>query len=346
MRYPLPPVVAALLLAAPLPAAEPDFQPVTLTTGDGVELAGRYAPGRLGRKSPAVIVLDDVRDAARPEVCQAAAARLAADGCAVLTFDFRGHRGSTAVAPEFWADPTNRRLVRGYSPARPKDRVSVADFRPGYLPALVNDVAAARAFLERRNDAGECNAGQVFVVGFGHGATVGTLWLGAEWQRFRGFGGFPERVAPAPEGRDVAGCVWVDLKTALDRQPAPVLDAARRASARKGVLFALVHADDDTRGAAVAADWGRRLNDPQDRETTVAARPVGGDGPVAARPTVPGEVASLVAAMRKIRPAPPWDERDFPDRRFVWSRPGAGIALAKAEGEEATRPVPAALLGN
>ena len=62
--------IGTLSGGTPLRAAEPEFQTVTLATGDGVELAGRYAPGRLGRKSPAVIVLDDVRTAARTQACR------------------------------------------------------------------------------------------------------------------------------------------------------------------------------------------------------------------------------------------------------------------------------------
>jgi predicted alpha/beta hydrolase len=95
---------AVLVTAGPLfcpqaAATEARFEPVTLTTGDGVELAGHYVPGRLGRKSPAVIALDDVRAAARPDVSKAVASKLAAAGCAVLCFDFRGHGGSTPAGP-------------------------------------------------------------------------------------------------------------------------------------------------------------------------------------------------------------------------------------------------------
>lgn len=337
--------LAAVAAPSTAPAAAPEFQSVSFTTGDGVELAGRYAPGRHGRKSPAVIVLDDVRDAARPADCRAVAEKLAAAGCAVLTFDFRGHGGSTAVGPTFWADPTNRRMVRGYHSTRPADAIAYDDFRTGYLPALANDLAAARAFLERRNDAGECNVGQLYVVGFGHGATLGALWVASEWDRFRCFGTFPERLAPTPEGRDVVGCVWVDPERKFDRQTAPLTAAIRQAAQKGTTLFGLVHPVDDTKAAALATEWAKLLNSHPDRPALVtrvlqAGEPAG----TAGRPEVAAEVAALIAAMRKVQSPPPWDDRDFDDRTYLWVRRGARPVVAKAEGEEAFRPLPTALL--
>jgi pimeloyl-ACP methyl ester carboxylesterase len=334
--------IGTLYGGAPLRAAEPEFQSVSLATGDGVELAGRYAPGRLGRKSPAVIVLDDVRTAARTQACRDVASKLAAGGCAVLTVDFRGHGGSTGVTPAFWSDPTNRRLVRGYHRTRPKEAVGYADFRPGYLPALVNDVAAARAFLEKRNDAGECNAGHLFVVGFGSGATVGMLWLGSEWERYRSYGSFPEKLAPVPEGRDVAGCIWVDLSETLDRQAVPLAAAVQRAAQKNSVLFGLVHSADDRAAADLAADWARRLNDSAGR-TIVLSRPVT-RSETAGEAGVVTEVAKVFEAMRKVQAAAPWDDRDFEDRSYLWVRAGSRPVPAKVEGEETFRPVPTAFL--
>jgi dienelactone hydrolase len=341
---------AALLALVPLAgdraarAAGPEFRPLTLATGDGVELAARYTPGRLGGKSPAVIVLDDVRSGGRPEVGRAVAGELASAGCAVLTFDFRGHGGSTAVTPDFWADPTNRRLVRRYHRARPKDRIAFADFRPGYLPALVNDVAAARAFLDRRNDAGECNTGQLYVVGFGGGATLGALWVAAEWQRFRCVGTYGERLDPAPEGRDVAGCVWVDPAPALDKRAVSLGEVVRQAGRKGEALFGLVHAAGDDAGAGLAADLFRRPADGGAGRRVVAARAVPGDGPLAGRPGTVAAVAGLIADMREVQEVPLWEDRDFVRNRYVWARPGSGVTLAKAEGEEVFRPVPAGLL--
>lgn len=340
---------AALLVLVPLAggrsarAAGPEFRSLTLTTGDGVELAARYAPGRLGGKSPAVIVLDDVRSGARPETCRAVATKLAAAGCAVLSFDFRGHGGSTAVTPDFWADPSNRRLVKGYHRTRPKDRIAHADFRPGYLPALVNDVAAARAFLDRRNDAGECNTGQLYVVGFGEGATVGALWVAAEWQRFRCVGTYGERLDATPEGRDVAGCVWVDPAPALDKQAVSLGEVVRQAGKKGDALFGLVHAAGDDAGAGLAADLSRRLADGGVRRRVVA-RTVPGTGPLAERPGAVAAVADLLADMREVQDVPLWEDRDFARNRYVWARPGSSVIMAKAEGEEGFRPVPAGAL--
>jgi pimeloyl-ACP methyl ester carboxylesterase len=323
-------------------AARPgdDVQAVKLTTGDGAELSGRYFLGNRGGKSPAVLVLDDVGDAARPKSCDAVARELAKEGCTVLCFDFRGQGGSRQVNPEFWDDATNRRLVKGFKTASPPEAIRHADFKPGYLPTLVNDITAARAYLERRNDAGECNTGQIFVIGFGRGATLGQMWLASEWFRFR-VAGFQAKLAPNPEGRDVAGCVWVDPQFALDRQTIPVFELIRKSQQKKSLLVGLIHDDGDPAATKLARLCKEAFN-PKGGATLFVAEtiPAEGDGPVAARDGIRERVGKLVAKMQEVQDLPPWDDRDFVDRRYVWSFPGTPLVLAKDEGESRLRPLP------
>lgn len=333
-------LLAALLLApAPLPAAR-GAESVTLTTGDGAKLAARYYPSaQPGGKSPAVIVLDDTGGDARPAACDDIARQLAKEGCTVLCFDFRGHGRSQNVEPEFWDDPNNRRLVKGYKSDDPPETIRYADFKPGYLPALVNDVAAARAYLERRNDARECNTAQMYLIGYGRGATLGQLWLAAEWARYR-VSGVQSKVSTRPEGRDVAGCVWVGPRFALDRQPVPMLDLLKRAEAKRSTLVALIHDPNDTEGVRFAQQCEEALN-VKGKGPLVATRAVaresrsaGGPGEVAER------VGTFIADMRKVQELPPWDDRDFSDRRFVWSFRGAPLITAKDEDDYHFQPVP------
>jgi pimeloyl-ACP methyl ester carboxylesterase len=327
--------LAAALVSAAGPAAAraagPEPKSVALVAPDGVELAGRYWRG--GSASPAVILLDDLGADANPARCDAVARALATAGCAVVGFDFRGHGRSTDVGSDFWANPTNRALVRGPTAARPADRVTFADFRPGYLPHLANDVAAARSFLERRNDQGECNVGQLIVVGFGRGATVGMLWAATEWCRYRSYGGLPERLRPSPEGKDVAGCVWVWPEPKLDRQVMPVADWLKAAEARRSVLVGWVH-DGDGAAKALARRCAGELNRPGDRifVDQVLRPSAGADQATDA-------VTELVASIRKLQEMPVRDDRDFADRRYVWSLPNTG-RLAKPEGDDTLRPLP------
>jgi hypothetical protein len=225
---------------------EPRPHSVTIATGDGASLSARYFAGNLGSKSPAVILLDDLADDARPSACDDLARQLVKQGCAVLCFDFRGCGRSRGVESEFWDNPTNRQLVKGFKAEEPPEKIRFADFKPKYLPSLVNDVAAARAYLERRNDAGECNIGQTYLIGLGRGATLGQLWLASEWFRYR-VSGSKGKVSTKPEGRDIAGCIWVGPQFVLDR-PVPMLDLMKRAEAKKSTLVWLIHDSEDTEG--------------------------------------------------------------------------------------------------
>jgi dienelactone hydrolase len=332
-----------LLAAAACPSSTArgaeEAQAVTLTTGDGAKLSARYHPGDKGGKSPAVIVLDDLADDARPAVCDDLARQLVKEGCTVLCFDFRGCGRSRDVEPEFWENTNNQQSVKGYKADGPPEAVRFADFKPGYLPTLVNDVAAARAYLERRNDARECNTGQLYVIGFGRGATLGQLWVASEWARFR-VSGVQNKIASRPEGRDVAGCVWVGPRFALDKQAVPMFDLLKASEARRGTLVGLIHAADDAEGARFA-DQCRAAFNPPGKTPLVAthalphdAKSLGSRGEVAER------VGKFVAGMRKLQELPPWDDRDFGDRRFVWAFRGAPIVPAKDEGDDHFQPVP------
>jgi hypothetical protein len=330
----IPVSVLALLTSPGSAAPKPDYTEVELRTGDGAELVGRYWPGRLGRKSPAVILLDDVGPGSDQARCAATARELARDGCAVLWFDFRGHGRSTRVAPEFWADPTNRRLVRGYSAARPKATIAATDFRAGYLPHLVNDISAARAYLLRRNDAGECNAGQTIVVGFGRGAALGALWVAAEWGRYRVIGEFPQRLRDAPEGKDVIGCVWVSPDPKLDGRTRPMLDWIARAERDRSVVQAWIYDQDDAGAAALARRCAAKWNRGADKLSVARTMAADGGRPITDDPALPENIGRGVKFIREAAESIEWDDRDFTDGRFVWAFPGRRTAVAKAADQQ------------
>lgn len=313
-------------------------QAATLTTGDGAKLSARYYPGNRGAKSPAVIVLDDLGSDARPGACDDLARQLAKDGCTVLCFDFRGCGRSRGVEPEFWDDPNNRQLVKGYKADEPPETVGFADFKPGYLPTLVNDVAAARAYLERRNDGRECNIAQTYLIGFGRGAALGQLWLAAEWSRYR-ISGVQNKRAVNPEGRDVVGCVWVGPRLALDR-PVPMFDLVKRAEAKKSTLVGLIYDSDDTEGARFAKQCLEAFNGKGKAPLVVTHAIAGDTGATAARGEVAQTVDKFVAGMRKLQEVPLWDNRNFSDRRYVWAFRGGPIVPAKDEGDYHFQPVP------
>lgn len=323
-------LAAVLTTTAPARA-----EPVRLLSGDGVVLAGRYTPGRDGSRSPAVIILDDIGPDADPKRCDALAAALAADGCAVLCLDFRGQGGSTKVSPGFWSLADNRTLVKGGG--RERETISFDDFLPGYVPALANDVAAAKALLTLRHDLGECNVGQTVVIGFGSGATVGALWAAAEWHRFRVYPGFPDRLTTEPDGRDLAGCVWVDPADRFRRGPVPRADWVRATAARRHTLTGWLYPAADKTAARLAEKLEGELNKGKDR--IVVAEPAVADGPPAV-----AQVVRLVKSMRDTNPQPRWSGREFTDRKYTWVLPGGPPVLAKAQGDDWFFPLPVARL--
>ena len=337
--FPLAIAAALAVLADPTPARAADEpQRVTLTTGDGAKLVARYYPGNQGAKSPAVIVLDDLGGDARPVACDDIARQLAKDGCTVLCFDFRGTGRSLSVESEFWDNVNNKQFVKGYKADEPPEAIRFADFKPGYLPTLVNDVAAARAYLERRNDARECNTGQTYVIGFGRGATLGQLWLASEWSRFR-VSGAQNKVSSKPEGRDVAGCVWIGPRFALDRA-VPMFDLLKAAEAKKSTLTGLIYDADDADGARFAKRCQEAFN-AQDKAPLVLTHAVSeGTKSTAARGEVAERIGKFVAGMRRNQELPLWDNRNFGDRRYAWVFRGAPPITAKDEGDDQFQPVP------
>jgi hypothetical protein len=106
------------------------------------------------------------------------------------------------------------------------------DFKnlPDYYPFLVNDISAAKSFLDRENDRGTVNTSSLVVIGAGQGATLGAMWMASEWHRqkasvdalgnlARDKKGFP--VLDDPEGRDQACGIWLNLSPTLAGREIP-----------------------------------------------------------------------------------------------------------------------------
>src|SRR5205814_9450356 len=94
-----------------------------------------------------------------------------------------GHGKSKNIQTEvFWKNAHNVKNVKG-SPK--KDTIELGDMSKTYYPTFCNDIAAVRAFLDRKNDLGVCNTSSLILVGAETGATLGAIWLNSEWQRYK-----------------------------------------------------------------------------------------------------------------------------------------------------------------
>lgn len=263
---------AGLALAAlPQPAGAADKPgKVKFTTADGVELHGLFYPSTKRSEGPCAILLHDLRGRVKDKGWDELAAGLHKQGFAVLWFDFRGHGDSTSIDPaRFWENPFNQRFVRGYRPTMPPETITVKAFNPGYYPFLINDIAAAKVFLDNKNDQRECNSSSVVLIGAGQGATLGALWLKAERYRHRATPdpfGRPAEIEPKSEARDYIAAVWLSLSPALG--PGPRYSPAQLFTVPKNekqIPMAFLHGQKDlTKGFSNAAatfldpTWNKR----------------------------------------------------------------------------------------
>ena len=160
---------------------------ISFKSADGVKLAGVFYKAMDGSK-PVVLMLHDYKagttDAAWDDTAKLCLAR----GFNVLRFDFRGHGKSTEVVPgDFWVRPENRTLINGGSSPNvsAKTTIKVTEFKPNYFPMLVQDIAAARNYLDQQNDSGILNTSTVYLLGSGDAAGLGFLYMASEWSRER-----------------------------------------------------------------------------------------------------------------------------------------------------------------
>jgi pimeloyl-ACP methyl ester carboxylesterase len=249
---------------------DPNRQRVPITTADGVELDGTYfrSPGA-GRDAPCVMLVHRFgTDRSKSDWINLALALQEAN-FAVLSFDLRGHGGSTQLSnPQtFWNLPFNRNGIRNGSPK--KTSINSVDFKPSYFPFLVNDLAAARRFLEQKNDAGECNVHSLTIIGAQEGAGLGFLFTAAEYGRIYriGVSALQSNGTPYNAGEDLAAGVWLSLtnRTGLASGPVNFDTAAwvrNHPGMREKTPMCFLYGDKDTKARQDAEAVFRVLTGP------------------------------------------------------------------------------------
>jgi alpha-beta hydrolase superfamily lysophospholipase len=182
---------------------------------DGVELRGTFYPAAKA-KAPPVLMLH--RYGGNRQGWENAAEKLQDKGFAVLTFDFRGHGESTKISQDFWKLAANANHIRGGNKPD-KKTIRHSEFRADYLPMLVNDIAAAKRYLDKQNDAGLCNSSNLILVGAEEGAALGLLWMDTEWDRRPKIQTTLNRWIYDPQGKpfgeDIAAAIWISPTSGL-----------------------------------------------------------------------------------------------------------------------------------
>jgi pimeloyl-ACP methyl ester carboxylesterase len=243
IRGPLAWVLAVALFglgqASAARGAQKGPKKVSFKTADGVEIQGTFFPSAGDKKKDAcVLLLHDFDKAtggdSHKDGWDKLAEELQKQGYTVLSFDFRGHGDSKTVKKDvFWdprLNPQNRQGIKTKNPtAKPDtmpDTIDHKEFQASYYPYLVNDVAAARLFLDLKNESGEVNSGNLYVIGAGQAAIIGALWMNGEWKRQRDKNIPPDKLRglvnlDEAEGKDLAGAVWLTPSPTLARLNVP-----------------------------------------------------------------------------------------------------------------------------
>jgi hypothetical protein len=235
MRYVVTALAASLGLVL---AAGPAFcqkdenkEDISFKTYDGALIKGSFYPGSKGEKSPTVMMLHPWGSNSSKAGWVALAKRLQEKGYSVMTFDFRGHGLSTTVDPDkFWIYGPNRSEYKGpYK--KDLSTIKYTDFKPSYLPYLVNDIMAARQDLDNRNDGNGCNVSNLLVIGAEEGASLGLAWMTEEFFResinkkkdatVSPFQWKRDTTPERPASEDLAGGIWLSATRYPNKAPGP-----------------------------------------------------------------------------------------------------------------------------
>jgi hypothetical protein len=298
---------------------------VRFTSVDGVELQGLFYAGAK-RNSPTVMMLHALGEDSRKKAWTSLAQNLSAAGFSVLTFDFRGHGQSTSIDPAlFWKYPRNVSSVRG---APKKETIEFKDLGKDYYPVLVNDIAAAKAFLDNRNDTGSCNTSSLVVLGADTGATLGAIWLNAELHRFvitppKAIGFLPV-IAQHSEGKDTIAAVWLSITSKLGSRTVSI-PALLESTGGYATPMLFMYSEDDTPAKTIAKACETKLKGKKkdDKYRFIAALPIKGGGKLSGsgllQPSLNTE-EDVISYIKDVAEAKgnEWTERDFRKTDYVW----------------------------
>lgn len=366
-----------LLVNRPLSAADDiDSKRVHFATFDEVELSGtfyRSAPASGKKdKDTVVLLLHDFRHlkggSSQEDGWHQLAGQLQKEGYSVLSFDFRGFGNSKSVSPKFWEFPHNRQGIKA-SKKNPPPSIDEKDFSAAYFINLVNDIAAARAYLNIKNDANEINSSNIILIGAGQGATLGALWLVSELRRQKDNqsdklfpGMLPQfRSLDESEGNDVAGAVWLTIYPALEQRNlgkaviTALVDEARKAKIPAYFLYAKndVKADDFLNKNS---DLKALFAESSKKKGGVKEKSIPGAGQLAGSKLLSGRLKTgdfIIDYLNNVvedRGSRTRKDRQDQKYAFCWtwpwpSTPNASRTLAKLPGEPAPRLIPLNILG-
>jgi hypothetical protein len=244
-----------------------------------VKLTGTFYPSRNGREGSSVLLLHRYRGGSSDSGWSDLAKELQGQGFAVLSFDFRGHGASKDVdTKRFWDAPFNRGWALWRGPVDPNKVWKGANLpstikhetfnQTNYPPVLINDIAAAKLFLDSKAQVGECNSTNLCLIGAEEGATLGALWItGKHTPKLK------DRL-PKLTGDDVICAVWLSISPNLGWVDADVVSNSLAIAQKKTDVppMAFVCGKDDSYSGFANRCFKSLNPDPKDKFTVY--RPV------------------------------------------------------------------------
>jgi pimeloyl-ACP methyl ester carboxylesterase len=337
---------------------------VTFKAADSAELSGTFYANPSGKRDACVLLLHNFDHKKGGNSHQDGWDHLAEElrkaGYAVLSFDFRGFGDSKSVGKEFWnvARNPHNGVLKGARLARPPETIDQKDFPSFYYPNLVNDVAAARAYLERLNDAREINLSNLILIGAGEGSLIGQLWLATEWRRRRQVPGIAFQLDEGAEGRDVAGIVHLTISPTLAGRSlaGPLRSWVVEVGAEHRTPTYFLYGDKDDRGRDVARKLLNEIKNPPGAirkpeqleftaEKAIEATELTGSQLLQHSLETERTILGFLEKLMDKRGAREWRKREVSRSRSFWLLPGQRPFLAKEVEEEIVRPIPVRLFG-
>jgi pimeloyl-ACP methyl ester carboxylesterase len=223
---------------------------VHFSTVDHLQLAGTLYHGWKGKQGITVLMLHDLGSSRSSPGWKRLAEALQSEGHTVLTFDFRGHGDSKKVSSQFWKYQVNKYLnsykLNTLAEHQPK-LLKLADFPSEYRPWLIEDITAARTYLDLRHDepSGPVNTFNLVILGAGQASALGSLWLAAEGMRYNATEMGNKILVKLPEKLSVLQAVWIGMTDPLKLNPFGIHRWLEAAHEKPVVPITFIFGDED-----------------------------------------------------------------------------------------------------